>query len=195
MAKRTKTRDRKRQKKQRQKKFQALSFKKTILSKILKWYDPMLKQICSPVEVDEDISGLIKNMYRAITYSKFGVGLAAPQIGVAKNVIAVLFDRANIRFLVNPQIISYSDEKTSNMEGCLSFPGVEMLVERSISITVKYEDEKRIKREEEFKGFNSVVIQHEVDHLFGICYVRNKWFKDNPEPRQSSTSAKIKTEA
>lgn len=187
--KRGKVRDRARKKDLRKKKEGQLAFKRKTLEKIRKWNDPILKERCDEVEEWEDISALKKDMARVLTYSKSGVGLAAPQIGVTKRVIAVLLDRTSLRFLINPQIEWMSEDITKNKEGCLSYPGVEAEVERHISITVKYIDETGNIQNRTFKGFNSVVIQHEVDHLNGICKVGDEWKKTHPEPRLPSSSA------
>ena len=192
--KRGKVRDRARKKARSKNRVNFGSYKRSVLDEIRKWHDPVLKKVADLVEKSEDVSELMKKMYRVLTYSKHGVGLAAPQLGEVKNVVAVKMDRSSIRFLINPEITVFSEEKTKNLEGCLSYPGVDAEVERSLSITVKFEDEDRKVREKEFTGFNSVVIQHEVDHLHGLCKVGDKWREDNPEPRKSSTSAKVPKE-
>lgn len=103
-----------------------------------------------------------------------GVGLAAPQVGINKNIVVVQrFDKSGEPFEVYPNIsiIEYSDEKTKGPEGCLSVPGERYDVERSASIKITYFDiETNTMVEEEINGFTSIIFQHEVDHLNGIIY-------------------------
>lgn len=103
-----------------------------------------------------------------------GVGIAAPQIGINKNLIWVQrFDKAKqpFEFYVNPKIIWRSQLLRKGAEGCLSIPDRKEDVIRSYSIKLQYTDRKTGKPIEELiEGFTAVIFQHEVDHLYGILY-------------------------
>ena len=104
-----------------------------------------------------------------------GVGIAAPQVGILRRVIAVQrFDKKGepFDFFINPEIISYSEKKEEGDESCLSIPNVIGKVPRSQNIRLRYHDCETFElKEEEIKGFTAVIIQHEVDHLNGILFI------------------------
>lgn len=104
-----------------------------------------------------------------------GVGIAAPQVGILRRIVAVQrFDKEGYPFeiLVNPEIISYSEQTQLGAEGCLSIPDKEGEVLRAADITVKYIDGKTSEsREEKISGFTAVIFQHEIDHLYGRLYI------------------------
>ncbi len=171
------------------------SYKKKFLNKILKFEDPMLKTVCELVAEDENIENIKKDMGRVLYYSG-GAGIAANQIGVVKRIILVLLDKKNPTFLINPEIIEKSeDEIINSSESCLSFPGVVGIVKRYKRIKVRYEDEKRVIKEVEFKDYNSIVVQHELKHLLGMCDLYIIWKEQMEENnKKSSTSAVINKE-
>lgn len=104
-----------------------------------------------------------------------GVGIAAPQVGILRRVVAVQrFDKKGEPFeiYVNPEIISYSDKKVAGTEGCLSVPGMRGVVSRAEGITLRYRDGVSFaERVEEVSGFTAVIFQHEIDHLNGRLYI------------------------
>ena len=104
-----------------------------------------------------------------------GVGIAAPQVGVLKNIIWVQrFDKENVPFEVylNPKIIKYSKKTQTVREGCLSIPNrSDTLNSRSFSISIEYDTMKAQHKTESVEGFTSVIFQHEIDHLNGILYL------------------------
>ena len=104
-----------------------------------------------------------------------GVGIAAPQVGILKQVIAVQrFDKAGepFEFYVNPRIERYSAEAEFGPEGCLSIPDRSETVPRPTSITLSFLDESTGNYTDEIvEGFTAVIFQHEVDHLSGILYI------------------------
>ncbi len=111
-----------------------------------------------------------------------GVGIAAPQVGVSRRMIAVQrFDLPDEPFgiYINPVITHYSDSLVLGGEGCLSIPDVEGMVRRSLEITLRYSDPEDYLSEtgdslkvktETIRGFTAVIFQHEVDHLNGILF-------------------------
>lgn len=129
-----------------------------------------------PNPKDAVLQNFVKRLYATVRDSmSLGVGIAAPQVGVLKNIIWVQrFDKENFPFEVylNPKIISYSKKKQTLKEGCLSIPDrTETLNSRSYSITIEYDTMNAIHKSEIIDSFTSVVFQHEIDHLNGILYL------------------------
>lgn len=109
-----------------------------------------------------------------------GIGIAAPQIGVNSQVALIELGPINRywaeislpkTYFINPEIEVLSDSTEGNWEGCLSVPGLRGYVERPNHVRVTYFDENFEKQSFETKGFLAVVIQHELDHLFGKLYI------------------------
>lgn len=107
--------------------------------------------------------------------ASLGVGIAAPQVGVLKNIICVQrLDKANASFEIylNPIIKKYSIKKRPCPEGCLSIPNTKAVtLDRAYTITIEYDklDGKHYK--ETVDDFVSVIFQHEIDHLNGILFI------------------------
>lgn len=102
-----------------------------------------------------------------------GVGIAAPQIGINKNLIWVQrFDKPDqpFEFYVNPKILWRSKLKRKGAEGCLSIPNRKEDVLRSYAIRLQYINKEGKVIEENIEGFTAVIFQHETDHLFGILF-------------------------
>lgn len=103
-----------------------------------------------------------------------GVGIAAPQVGIRRRLIAVQrFDKPGepFEFYVNPSIVHYSAERTPGREGCLSIPDRYGIVERSQRIVLRYRDERFEEKTDTINGFTAVIFQHETDHLDGTLYI------------------------
>lgn len=118
----------------------------------------------------------IKRLYATVRDSmSMGVGIAAPQVGILKNIIWVQrFDKENFPFEVylNPIIIKYSEKKQTFREGCLSIPNRrDTLKNRAFSIKLEYDTIDAKHKTEMIEGFTSVIFQHEIDHLNGILYL------------------------
>ena len=105
-----------------------------------------------------------------------GVGLAANQVGILKQIITINFEdkendkRANY-ILFNPSIIEYSEEKVIMEEGCLSLPEQYADIERPKKIILQYIDENQKNIKKEIDGYEARILQHEIDHLSGILFV------------------------
>lgn len=138
--------------------------------------DERLKHISSPVMNGEiDCGTLIQTMSRVLSKSGSGVGLAAPQIGVFKRVILVRYNQVFLP-MINPEIVEWSKDEYWDEEGCLSYPGREVRIPRAKSIQVSYQDllgntyiARTFGDGKPYHVMISRIIQHEVDHLFGIC--------------------------
>jgi peptide deformylase len=136
--------------------------------------DPILRKTSEPVTVfDEALKAFIDEM--AVTMrEKDGVGLAAPQVG--RSIRLVVVDPTNGErppiALVNPVIVSASDEIEDDEEGCLSIPTIRLKVKRPERVSVKALDaagkEFTI---EQAEGIFARALQHEIDHLNGIMFV------------------------
>ena len=118
----------------------------------------------------------VKRLYRTVTDSlSLGVGIAAPQVGILKNIIWVQrFDKENFPFEVylNPTIIQYSLKKQTYREGCLSIPNRSDIVkDRAYAILIEYDMINGAHKTEMVEGFTAVIFQHEIDHLNGILYL------------------------
>lgn len=103
-----------------------------------------------------------------------GVGIAAPQVGIFRRMIAVQrFDKPGepFEFYLNPEIVEFSSERAFGGEGCLSVPDLYGEVERSQRIALRYRDEEFKEQNEVIEGFTAVIFQHEIDHLDGILYI------------------------
>ena len=125
-------------------------------------------------KVDDTVRQLVRDMLQTM-YSSDGIGLAAPQVAVNKQLIVIDCEPDNPAneplVLINPQIKSYSQDLCTGEEGCLSVPGVYMDVVRPQAIEVAYKDEHGRPRKLKASGLLSRVIQHEMDHLNGVLFV------------------------
>ena len=123
----------------------------------------------------ERFGRLAERMVATVTDStQDGVGIAAPQVGLKRRVVAVQrFDKAGEPFEVYPNIrVEYlSDEKQTGPEGCLSIPEIYGEVERSQTVVISYVDVRTLETvRDTVSGFTAVIFQHETDHLDGILF-------------------------
>ncbi len=133
---------------------------------------------------DTVLQHFVKRLYATVTDStNAGVGIAAPQVGILKNVIWVQrFDKPNYPFEVyfNPKILYYSQKKRPCPEGCLSIPNkTATTLDRSFTIQIQYKDQYGNEQIEIIKDFTSVVFQHEIDHLNGILFIDHLLQEEN----------------
>lgn len=96
-----------------------------------------------------------------------GIGLAAPQVGIAKRIFVMEVD-STIRACFNPEIVDQDSNLTDYTEGCLSFPGESFTIKRPESIQVRYHNLQGQVIEEQLTGLAARCFQHELDHLDGI---------------------------
>jgi len=137
--------------------------------------DRVLRQSAKRInKVDDDIRKLAKEMLQTM-YSSNGIGLAAPQVAINKQLIVIDCQPDNPAnpplVLINPTINSYSRELCNIEEGCLSIPGVYLEVARPQAIEVTFKDENGRPRKIQASGLLARVIQHEMDHLNGVMFV------------------------
>ena len=142
---------------------------------------PVLKQVAKDITADyEGLSKLLEDMWETM-YQAYGVGLAAPQIGLGIRIFVV--DSTQIKdemrkgeqgikkAFINAHVIEESGKSWGYEEGCLSIPHVRGEVERLDTVRIKYMDENFIEFEETYSGINARVIQHEYDHIEGVLFV------------------------
>jgi peptide deformylase len=137
--------------------------------------DRVLRQPAKRVsKVDDELRQTAKEMLQTM-YSSDGIGLAAPQVGIHKQLIVVDCepDKPEVppMILINPEIKNYGPELAKDQEGCLSVPEVYMDVERPEAVEISYRDENGRPRTLKANGLLARVIQHEIDHLNGVMFV------------------------
>ena len=146
------------------------------MEKLIYVPNPILRQKAEKIEVVGEEELKIANKMKEVMLRAPGVGLAANQIGILKQIVTIFFidheTKKEIQYnLFNPEIISYSKEKIIMEEGCLSLPEQFAEIERPKKISLKYldDDNKTIIREVE--GVEARILQHEIDHLSGKLFV------------------------
>ena len=146
---------------------------------ILLYPDPILKQVAVQVEsVDEATILVIQDLVDTMLDSGHSVGVAAPQIGELIRVVVVDVSKSKIGKdnnhglleMVNPEILEKSGSKMMR-EGCMSVPDYTGNVTRADHIVVEFTDRAGQLRVIEASGFESVAIQHELDHLDGMLFL------------------------
>ena len=155
---------------------------------ILSYPDARLNELASKVDkIDDAIRALIGDMAQTM-YAAPGVGLAATQVNVPKQIIVidVSEDRSDLRVFINPEIIR-REGLAVNQEGCLSVPGVYENVERADSVTVTALDRNGSRFTLNASGMLATCIQHEIDHLYGKVFVEYL-----SELKQNRIRAKLK---
>ena len=131
--------------------------------------DEILRVKCKTVrEINDGIRRLIEDMFETM-YATDGVGLAAPQIGIVRQIVVIDDRNGGIFTLINPKITKEEGEQES-CEGCLSLPGYRGTVKRPQKVTVEALDADGNAITIEAEDFLSVIMCHEIDHLSGILY-------------------------
>ena len=136
--------------------------------------EEILGQRAEPItEIDEEVLKLVDHMTETM-YSAPGIGLAATQVGVAKQVLVVDIaprrPESELIVLINPEIVAAEGEVIFE-EGCLSVPDYQAEVKRHEKITVRGLNLKGEEVEIEAEGLLAVVLQHEIDHLNGMLFI------------------------
>lgn len=137
--------------------------------------DPRLSQASEPIDsVDAALKAFMADMVDTM-YANNGIGLAAVQVGVMKRVAVIDLDPkgpdSKVIYLINPEIVSSSDEETVYNEGCLSVPEFWDDLARPAKVTVRYRDENFKPQEVKADGLFATALQHEIDHINGMLFI------------------------
>ncbi len=157
---------------------------------IMTFPDPFLRLKAKQVtKFDAELQTLIENMFETMRAAP-GVGLAAPQIGESLRLVVVEYtedEDENAKpkkyVLINPEIVKRSEETVTDLEGCLSLPGLVGSVERHQSVTVKAKNRFGKPLKIEAEEWLARIFQHEIDHLDGVLYIdrAEEVFEPTPE--------------
>ena len=134
--------------------------------RIYTWPERLLSKKCRKVSVVDDKIRKLFDEMRLLMIEGKGVGIAANQVGIDLQLVVIEFEDKLFK-IVNPRILK-KEGKVKFLEGCLSFPGLEVEINRAKKIWVSYTNEKNEPVDLELDGIFSIVFQHEIDHLDGI---------------------------
>ena len=154
------------------------------VKEILKMGNPLLREVAEDFSVEEiknsETQLLLEDMWNSLAAAG-GIGLAAPQIGISKQLAVIKLTEESDRYpdmedseafiIFNPKITVLDKTEQGFWEGCLSVPGLRGFVERPRKIRVDFLDENAKPRSIEVEDFLATVFQHELDHLVGKLYV------------------------
>lgn len=155
----------------------------------------ILTAVSDDIAFDDPLLPLLaRRMYLSVTdTSTNGVGIAAPQVGINRNLIWVKrFDKTGepFEFYVNPKISWKSELLQMGAEGCLSIPDMRDNVIRSYAIQISYNTLEGGYFTEVIEGFTAVIFQHEIDHLYGILFPQRVDDQNTQEFRKSEEKGK-----
>ncbi|MEA5510584.1 peptide deformylase [Crocosphaera sp. UHCC 0190] len=143
--------------------------------------NPILRQEAQPVTdiTDKQLQQVIDTLLSTAKAAS-GVGIAAPQLSHSYRLF-IICSHPNPRYpdaplmepivMINPRLVSHSEEMVKGWEGCLSVPGVRGLVPRYQAIAVEYLDRQGQQHRQELTDFVARIFQHELDHLDGILFI------------------------
>ena len=144
------------------------------IRKILTEPDPFLRQKSHDVDkVDDDTRRLMNDMLDTM-YAAPGIGLAAIQVGIPKNIVVIDLSKEEEKkplYFINPKIFLKSSNKATYEEGCLSVPGQFAEIDRPDQCHLNYLDYNGKQQELKAEGLLATCIQHEMDHLEGILFI------------------------
>ena len=149
--------------------------------KLVEQTDPILRKVCEPFDFNEPVMDpyeLAEGLHE-IRRKDGGIGLAAPQVGI--DTMALVIGMGDLQtegtedydqVFFNPVITSVEGKETYMIEGCLSFPDLFVKVKRPEDIVLQWETEEGSECTETFSGITSRILQHEIDHLNGITFLK-----------------------
>lgn len=142
--------------------------------KVARMGHPVLREVAQPVQESEfgspELLKFVEDMFETMN-EYTGIGLAAPQVHVSRQIAIVGTDEENIWVVCNPKVTVLQEDLQGFWEGCLSVPGLRGYVERPRKIRVEFRDPQGARHTVEPEGFLATVFQHELDHLAGVIYV------------------------
>ena len=155
--------------------------------------DPILRQRCAPVaDITPELLSIMDEMVEMMR-AQNGVGLAAPQVGLASRFLVMMDpDSETVYRMINPRIVSLGEDTCAMEEGCLSVLGKNNLpvyayVTRPQTVVVEWTDEKGEQNMAEMSGYPARIVQHETDHLDGKLFVDHL-----PSVRREMVMRKVK---
>jgi peptide deformylase len=159
--------------------------RRAALARVRQYPDPILRMRANEVDAfDDALASLVERM-SALMHEASGIGLAAPQIGVLQRVLVYQPAEDEDRVaLVNPRLVSSSEDVLSEDEGCLSLGAASVVVpvERPIAVTVEAISPEGRELRIEAEGLEARVLQHELDHLDGVLTID----RTTPEARREA---------
>lgn len=141
---------------------------------IVRYPDPALDAVAEPVTVfDDTLRALATDLLDTMRAAP-GIGITAPHVGVPARLVVIGLSQEgeDVRHYVNPEVVEASAERIRHTEGSVSLPGVTEEVERAARVRVRYRDLEGAEREEWAEGLLAVCLQHEIDQLDGIFWLR-----------------------
>lgn len=149
--------------------------------------DPRLREKAAPIiEVDDSVRQLVTDLLETV-HDAPGIGLAATQIAEPRRAIVVSLDEDEFE-LLNPRVEEHSEEETTEVEACLSLPGVQGMVRRPFRVKVVGYSLDGDELEIEAEGLAARCLQHEIDHLDGVVFLdrvedeKVRWYADHEDP-------------
>ena len=140
------------------------------IRRILTGNHALLRSRSRPVQkINDAIIALLDDMAETM-YENNGVGLAAPQVGIAKRLIVLDPGEDQLLKMINPRLLEQEGEETA-VEGCLSVPGIYGEVPRASRVLVEALNPGGKKLRLEAEGFLARILQHEMDHLEGVLFL------------------------
>jgi peptide deformylase len=145
------------------------ALRQAALAQIRQYPDPVLRMRAREVEdFDQDLVRLVERMTRLMDDAN-GAGLAANQVGVLRRVFVFHPDAdSDAIAIVNPEIVERGEEMLSEDEGCLSLQGVQVPVERALTLRIEGRDPQGNEVSYDLSDLGARVVQHELDHLDGV---------------------------
>ena len=149
--------------------------------KLVEQTDPILRKVCEPFDFNEPVMDpyeLAEGLHE-IRRKDGGVGLAAPQVGIDTRALVIGMGNLETegtedydQVFFNPIITLSEGKETYMIEGCLSFPDLFVKVKRHETIELQWESEEGSECNQTFEGITSRILQHEIDHLNGITFLK-----------------------
>jgi peptide deformylase len=143
--------------------------------RIVKYPHPMLEYQSKPLmKIDQNIRDVVAEMFD-LMYETSGVGLAANQVDLPYQIVVInptgdREQKEQEHVLINPTILKLKGKSVEDEEGCLSFPGLRMIVPRAVEVKFQAVDLSGNVKTFFWKDFMARIVQHETDHLFGTCF-------------------------
>ncbi len=155
-----------------------------MIREIIKHPNPVLRKRCREIKkIDQEIKLLAQEMLETLAKSQ-GLGLAGPQIGELKRIIAVQAETGPQAF-INPKIVKKSRQFETENEGCLSFPGLFLEIKRAREVEVEALSLEGRKIRLRARGLLARIFQHEIDHLNGVLLIKRISFWQRLKSRKN----------